>query len=205
MSDATRRESPLVAHLTAGMPVRLSVQGLALQERAFLGHVNLRCDPDDATTAARLEAELGCALPRTPNTFTVAADGGKVLWLGPDEFLAVTPDGREAGLADALRRAAGTALVAVNELGPGQTVIELSGPRAREVLAKGCPLDLHPRVFGPGRCAQSRLARALVTIAQVEHAGDGPLFDVIVRRSFADYLWRWLADASEFAVLPRYV
>jgi len=207
MSDAMRRESPLIAHLTAGLPVRLAVQGLSLQERAFHGHVNLRCDPDDASTAARLEAALGCALPRTPNTFTLAPDGGKVLWLGPDEFLAITPDspdGREAALAAALRQAAGQAFVAVNELGPGQTVIELSGPRARETLAKGCPLDLHPRVFGPGSCAQSRLARALVTIAQVDHAGDGPCFEVIVRRSFADYLWRWLADASEFAVVPRY-
>jgi len=202
MSDAMRRESPLVAHLTAGLPVRLAGEGIFLQERAFLGHLNLRCDARDGALASALERVLGCALPRTPNTFTTSAEGIKVLWLGPDEWLAVTPEGREDGVAGDLRHAAGDGYAAVNELGSGQTVIELTGPRAREIIAKGCPLDLHPRAFGPGRCAQSRLARTLVTILQVD---DAPRFELIVRRSFADYLWQWLADASTFAVAPRFV
>ncbi len=207
MSETLRRESPLAARLTAGMPVRLQVDGLRLVEHAFLGHLNLRCDAADAALAAALEEALGCSLPRAPNTFTVAApsgarEGHKVLWLAPDEWGVVTPDGGQAALAQALRQAAGERFATVTELGAGQTLIELSGPRAREVLAKGCPLDLHPRVFGPGRCAQSRLARTVVTIAQVDAA---PRFDLIVRRSFADYLWQWLADASAHAVAPAYV
>lgn len=205
MSETMRRESPLVAHPGAGPAVRHAAEGIVLQERAFLGHVNLRCDPGDGRVVEPLQAALGCALPVAPNTFATAADGTRVLWLGPDEFLAITPDaadGREAALADALLRAAGASFVAVNELGSGQTVIEMVGPRAREILAKGCPLDLHPSVFGPGRCAQSRLARALVTIAQIDAT---PRFEIIVRRSFADYLWRWLIDASAHPVLPRYV
>jgi sarcosine oxidase, subunit gamma len=202
MSDVMRRESPLVAQLSAGLPVRLSGQGIALQELAFLGHINLRCDVRDAALAAGLESALGCGLPRTPNTFTATAAAIRVLWLGPDEYLVLTPDGQQAAVADALRQAAGDAYAAVNELGSGQTVIELAGPRAREIIAKGCPLDLHPRSFGPGRCAQSRLARSLVTIAQIDAM---PRFELIVRRSFADYLWQWLVDASAFAVMPAYV
>lgn len=201
MSEPMRRESPLVAHLGGAAVVRASASGIELQERAFCGHVNLRCDPDDVLVAGPVAQVLGCRLPSAPNTFTTSGDGVKVLWLGPDEFLAVTPDGREGALADALRAATGSAFAAVNELGPGQTVIEMVGPRAREILAKGCPLDLHPRVFGPGRCAQSRLARALVTIAQIDET---PRFEIIVRRSFADYLWRWLLDASAHPVVPRY-
>jgi sarcosine oxidase, subunit gamma len=201
MPDTLRRESPLVAHLSSALPVRQSAEGIELQELAFLGHVNLRCDPNDWIAVEPLQAVLGCALPSAPNTFSTAPDGSKLLWLGPDEFLALTPDGREATLAESLRKAAGSAFVAVNELGAGQTVIQMVGPRAREILAKGCPLDFHPRVFGPGRCAQSRLARALVTIAQVDET---PRFEIIVRRSFADYLWRWLLDASAHPVVPRY-
>jgi sarcosine oxidase, subunit gamma len=202
MSEALRRESPLVGQLSAGLPVRHAVPGIEMQELAFLGHVNLRCDAGDASLAAAFEGVLGCALPRTPNTFNPARGAGKVLWLGPDEYLVMTPDGQEAALAQALRQAAGEACAAVVELGCGQTVIELAGQRAREVLAKGCPLDLHPRAFGPGRCAQSRLARSLVTIAQTDAT---PRFELIVRRSFADYLWQWLVDASACAVTPAYV
>jgi sarcosine oxidase subunit gamma len=193
MSDAARRES------------RLAVDGLFVQERAFLGHVNLRCDPRDGALASALEQVLGCGLPRTPNTFhaaDTAAGGNRCLWLGPDEWLVIMPEGREADMARALRQAAGDGFAAVNELGSGQTVIELTGPRAREIIAKGCPLDLHPRVFGPGRCAQSRLARTLVTIAQIDAT---PRFELIVRRSYADYLWQWLADASAFGITPKYV
>ena len=61
------------------------------------------------------------------------------------------------------------------------------------MLAKGCPLDLHPRVFGPGHCAQSQIARVNAII----HQRDGsPSYDIVVRRSFADYLARWLDDAA---------
>ena len=93
----------------------------------------------------------------------------------------------------------GDGFASVVELGSGQTTIEISGPRAREVIAKGCPLDLHPRKFEPGRCAQSRLARSLVTLVQVDAT---PTFELIVRRSFADYLWQWLLDACQHPVVP---
>jgi len=202
MSDASRGESPLVARIEAGLAVRFEAQDVRLQERALLGHIGLRCDPGDSALTGSIERVLDCSLPRTPNTFRVAAAADKVLWLGPDEWLILAPEGREPALAHALRQAAGDGFAAVVELGSGQTVIELTGARAREVIAKGCPLDLHPRAFGPGRCAQSRLARTLVTLAQLD---DAPTFELIVRRSFADYLWQWLLDASRHPVQPGFV
>jgi sarcosine oxidase, subunit gamma len=202
MSEALRRDSPLVACIDTGLPVRMAAEGIRLQERAFLGHINLRCDPGDAALTGAIERALECGLPRKPNTFELTPAGLKVLWLGPDEWLVVTPEGGEEMLATALRRAVGDGFAGVVELGSGQTVIEIAGPRAREVIAKGCPLDLHPRAFGPGSCAQSRLARALVTIAQVDGT---PTFELIVRRSFADYVWRWLTDACRHPVEPRFV
>jgi sarcosine oxidase subunit gamma len=202
MSEALRRESPLAARVDAGLPVRFEAQGTRLQERAFLGHIGVRCDPADSALMGAIERALGGTLPRTPNTFQVAPAEHKVLWLGPDEWLVVTPEGGAGALMPSLRQACGDGFASVVELGSGQTVIEVSGPRAREVIAKGCPLDLHPRAFGPGRCAQSRLARALVTIAQLDEA---PTFELIVRRSFADYLWQWLLDACRHPVEPRFV
>ena len=76
----------------------------------------------------------------------------------------------------------------------GQAVVNITGAHSRDLLAKGCGLDLHPRAFGPGRCAKTILAKAGVIIRQVD---DSPSFDVIVRRSVADYLARWLEDAAQ--------
>ena len=103
-----------------------------------------------------------------------------------------------ARLSEAVRGRHG----AVTEVSDGRTVICLSGARAREVLAKGCGLDFHPRVFGPGRCAQSALARAPVIVHQTD---EGPSYELYVDASFAAYLWAWLEDAAgeyDLAIVP---
>jgi sarcosine oxidase subunit gamma len=74
-----------------------------------------------------------------------------------------------------------------------RAVVELSGPHTRALLAKGCSLDLHPRSFRPGMCAQTLLAKTAVILWQTD---DAPTFKVFVRASFAAHLARWLADAS---------
>ena len=76
-----------------------------------------------------------------------------------------------------------------------RTVLELAGPRAREVLTKGCSLDLHPRAFGPGRCAQTALARTQVILEAAPRPHGLPA-SPLVRRSFAAYLAAWLLDAT---------
>jgi sarcosine oxidase subunit gamma len=165
---------------------------VVLAEKPFLGHLNMRGDPAASGFSAAVRRVLGFDLPLDVNTVT-AGRTLAVFWLGPDEWLILTPGGRESGVMHDLRAALHEQFAAVTDVSGGQTVIMLGGECARDVLAKGCSLDLHPRVFGPGQCAQTHLARTGVLIRQV---GDAPTFELIVRRSFADYLWRWLQDAS---------
>ena len=116
-------------------------------------------------------AALGVALPVEPNT--VGTGGGRAaLWLGPDEWLVVGADGDETAIVRALEGAEGW--ITAVDVSANRTVLELAGPRAREVLAKGCSLDLHPRAFGPGQCAQTALARTQVIL---EAVGDARLPD----------------------------
>ena len=72
-----------------------------------------------------------------------------------------------------------------------RTTFELSGP-ARAECCLGCSIDLHPRTFGPGRCAETLLARAGVTCSQLD---DAPTYRLFVRRSYAGYFPTWLLDA----------
>ena len=92
---------------------------------------------------------------------------------------------------------------AITDVSESRSCIRVSGPAARTVLQKACPLDLHPRAFAAGHCAQSRLAKAsgVIHLAADESAPDGPVFDLYVVRSFAEYVWHWLEDAGrEFGV-----
>jgi sarcosine oxidase subunit gamma len=63
------------------------------------------------------------------------------------------------------------------------------------VLAKGCSLDLHPRILGPGSAAQTTLGHAAVVLIPL--SDNGTDYRVIVRSSFAGYLAEWLLDAAE--------
>ena len=193
MSEA-RQESPLVQFLTTDRTgARPTDAGVELREGAFMGHLNLRGDTADRAFLEAVQGALGLGLPVEPNT--VAEGGGlAALWLGPNEWLVLTPPQQETALAQSLRDALSEVLSSVVDVTGGQTVINLRGPRVRDLLAKGCTLDLHPRAFGPGRCAQTLVAKAGVTVRQLD---DSPSFDLIVRRSFADYLALWIEDAAE--------
>jgi sarcosine oxidase subunit gamma len=162
---------------------RSPLEGVALaddlRELPFLAQISVRTRSPDSS------------LPAEPNR--VMGDASRAaLWLGPDEWLVVGPPGSERQL-EAEFVAAGATVV---EVSANRTALELRGPRARELLEFGCPIDLHPRVFGPGRCAQTLLARANVLIWFVDDDPE-PVYRLFVRPSFAAYVAAWLADAAD--------
>lgn len=191
MSESRVRRHGLEPRLAE--PVRTGLAGPAatVTVRGDLGHINLRGRVSDSGFLQVVERELGQALPAEPNTCSAAEH--HVCWLGPDEWLVVTPVIAAADLARRLERALASTHAAVNDISGGQVALMLQGRGCRELLARGCTLDLHPRVFEVGDCAQSGLAKANVLIALLD---DGPTFMVVVRRSFSDYLYRWLAHAG---------
>lgn len=191
---AEMRSSPLT-HLEERMRAAAvtGARAVALAERPFLTMVNLRVDPASAA-ADRIEQALGAPLPRQCG-HTAASGPHMVAWLGPDEWLvlsrtdAITVAGE---LQQALAAAPGSAV----DVSANRTILELTGPAARQVLEKGCPLDLHPRAFGPGRAVSTTVGPVPVLLWQFD---DAPTYRLLPRSSFADYLARWLIDAmAEF-------
>lgn len=188
-----KRESPLVAHKEArrGSNLRIS-GGVTLRERPFLGHISLRGKSDDAAFTRACAQVFGVALPVTPNT-QAEGEGVIVCWMGPTEWLVLTEDQACSKWRDALKSALAEVHSGVVELSGGQTLIEIRGEHAVDTLAKGTTIDLHPRHFGAGSCTRTLLAKTTAFIRVVE---PGQAFEIVVRRSFADHLWRWLRDAA---------
>ena len=188
MSDLFEQQSPLV-QIALGEP-----RGNAprIEEKPFRGYLNLRGRPSHTGFTAGVLKALGAEVPSEPNTVIDAGDN-RIYWLGPDEWLVVTPAGRQQQVGDALRNALDGVFSSVVDNSSGLTTIHVTGDKAAALLATDCPLDLHPREFEPGQCAQTRLAKAGMTISPL---ADGKGFEVIIRRSFADYLLRWLQDAA---------
>jgi sarcosine oxidase subunit gamma len=188
-----RQRSPL-AHAADRLAAATRTSGGAvrLAELPFLAQVNVRLDAKSPAADA-VGLALGLPLPLEPDT-VVRAGGLTALWLGPDEWLVVGPPGAQRDLESRIRTAAGDEPVSVTDVSAQRTTVLVSGPSARDLLSHGCPLDLHPRVFGPGRCAQTTLARTQVVLVARDEARAG--FWVLVRSSFAGYLTDWLLDAA---------
>lgn len=196
MAEAAFQRSPLepMADALAGARIE-GTESLVLEEKRFLAQINLRGDAGDKAFQKGVRKALGLAVPVEPNT-VASADGLDILWLGPDEWLVVGETGRESAIVTSLRTELAGQHVAVTDVSANRTCIRLAGRRAREILAKGCTLDFHPRAFEAGRCAQTLVARAQVIIQLVDGGPASADFRLFVRGSFAQYLAGWLVDAS---------
>jgi sarcosine oxidase subunit gamma len=175
-----------------------------LQIRASACHFSvLRLWRPRAAMHAALGRAFGLGWPTRPNTWA-GAGSATMLWLTPAEWAIV---GMEHGeVATRTAAACGAALHDVADLSEGRMQFEIGGERARDVLAKGCSLDLHPRAFAADACAQTLLAQVPVLIAAKTYAGAAaaaPALRLWVDASLAHYLRAWFSDAAlEFADPP---
>lgn len=123
-----------------------------------------------------------------------------VVWVQPSGWLMIKPRGDEGALAKALAGVAGDA-VAVVDQSHGKAVLRLSGARARDVLAKGCRVDLHPRAFLTGSAATTTVDHITITVVQVDAI---PTYDLILPANFAEAFLEWLLmSAAEFGCEVR--
>lgn len=183
--------SPLAALTeTFAKVARQSSGALCLAEIACQTQLSLRASPGSESAAAA-SALLGVARPGVPNTVTSGNDTD-ILWLGPDEWLIVTNGKRRTTLEHQLVTALDGLWGSVVDVSAQRTILEIGGQAAREVLARGCAIDLDDTTFGPGHCAQTLLGQAQVILQPVA----GGVLRIFVRASFARYVADWLLDAS---------
>ena len=205
MSELSKQQSPLAAVLSKRRDTAVAPEmaGVLVTEQIFKGYLNVRGDPDEDAFAQTVGEALGCELPREPNTISSSFDrdppleaGVFVCWTGPDEWLVTTASNMQTELLFRLRKATAELHAAVTDITGGYTTFRLDGLFVRDLLAKGCTLDLHPRCFHPGQCAQTNVGKTGVMLIPMRTDTDDHCFDLIVRRSFADYLFRWIEHSS---------
>ena len=173
-------ESPLAALTGLGQRV-LTVDGasVTLGEQAFTEMLNIRGNAADAGFVAAVQTATGLTLPLAANTASVGATG-QLLWLGPDEWVFKFPPSNAQyqhpspaeAMESSLRSALAGLHVSLVPVGHGFTTLV---------------------VQGAGAVAQSQVAKAGATLLCV---AAGTHYELTVRRSFADYLYRWLCEAG---------
>ena len=162
--------------------------GLVFHVMEHLGKLNIRGNHSLETA---IKAATGCNFPPAANHFETAGER-HVVWLGPDEYLLLCESGKEKALHDTLTSTIKTSHFAITDVSDALCALSLSGAAVRDVLAKGCSLNLLPAKFGAGKCAQTLLAHAGITLMALS----GDAFILICRTSFTPYLHDWLVDAA---------
>jgi heterotetrameric sarcosine oxidase gamma subunit len=119
-------------------------------------------------------------------------DAGAALWLAPGAWMVVASALEESALYQDLR-ARLQDVASIVDHSHGRAVLRLAGARARDVLAKGCRLDLHPRAFTPGTCAQTAIAQIGVLLHQLD---ERPTYDLYVFAGYALDFLEWLTTSA---------
>jgi sarcosine oxidase, subunit gamma len=114
------------------------------------------------------------------------------LWLGPDEWLLIAPDGEMPVLGDWMVDALGGAPGSVVDVSDRNTGIEVSGPKAAEAINGFCPLDLDLSVFPIGMCTRTIFGKAEIVLWRTAKEA----FRIEVWRSFAPYVLGCLDEAT---------
>jgi sarcosine oxidase, subunit gamma len=191
MPEVLQRKAPAATRPPAVASVP-APKGLLAGWREGLSIVNLRGNAEDASFRQAAARALGVELPARPGTMAEKG-AGRIVWAGPDDWFIVGPKGQAEALVAHLRQALAGLHHAVTDVSSGYTVLHLSGTPVRDVLAQGCPLDLHPRAFTNGACAGSHFFKASVWLWQTDEA---PVYELLVRRSFMGYVWLMLERAT---------
>ena len=169
--------------------------GVWFSEISVTQFINLRGDSTHPQFFNGVQRVIGVELPVIPNT-VVRSPGLCCHWLGPNEWL-ITVKRPEVSIMKDLEDSLSGLHVAITDLTGGQSLLEIGGRQSRDVLSAACTLDLHPDVFMQGSCAQTILAQSNVLITPTFASSVGCVFEVLVRRSYADHLIRWLMDAAQ--------
>jgi sarcosine oxidase subunit gamma len=189
--DAAYAESPLFhagLHELAGKGK--STAGISLREKKLLGHLTLRGDGHDPAFAGAVHKATGLELPGA--LALVSRGESSLQWMGPDEWLLIVPSGEEFAAEQGLHAELADQHHQVVNVSGGQTILELSGPKVREMLMKSSIYDVHPRNFPVGKAVGTMMAKSQLVIRRTGEE----TWELLVRRSFSDYYWLWLQDAS---------
>jgi heterotetrameric sarcosine oxidase gamma subunit len=190
-SFAQLERSALSGIATPGHIGRAGATGITIVERTDIAFANVIAKRDKrAALVSAVDTAFGVALPNGPRR--ASKNGVTFAGTGPGQWIA-SAEGAD-GLAAKLRSRLGP-FAMVTDQSDARLVLHLSGLCVRDVLAKGVPIDLHPKAFKAGDVATTLVAYIGVQIDRLDEV----IWQLTAPRSMAGSFWSWLsASAAEF-------
>ena len=148
----------------------------------------------EALLATRLRSEFELTPPDGPRR--VSSPDVSLLGVGRSRWTAISYKEPKAFAQDLGRTLSDCA--SVIDQTDGLAILRVGGPRIRDTLAKGLPINLDATAFAIDDVAVSAIAHIGVTIWRLD---DRPTFELAIPRSYAGAFSHWLQEsAAEFGL-----
>ena len=192
MLKLVERPSPLGHVLRQGrFGADRGAVGVSLSVRHPASIVTIIARKDKAEAASKaISARFGVGLPAAGKSSK--GEDVSFHWCGAEQYFAIAEGFGEGALYRDLQETL-FSLASCSEQSHGRVIIRIAGPKARAVLAKGTPVDLHDSVFAIGSSAMTQMAHVGVHLVRT---GDDA-FELSVFRGFSANFWEWLTTMSE--------
>jgi len=112
----------------------------------------------------------------------------RILWSGPSNWLLVST---KKDILSSVQKICDDKNFAVTDLSHSRAIIELKGSNSKEVLKKGCPINLNE--FKVNNCANSIFHGITITIDMINENPE--TFRIFALRSFGESLYHSITDA----------
>ena len=168
----------------------ISTSVFSIEQEMNFTQLNIRFDPTDISILPIFNDVMDLNLDIAPNTVSKHS-GNFALWLGPDERLVLVANDKILDLAQRLERELNGRHYSFVEVSSGQVIFDLKGKEVRNVISKGCSVDLHHKYFNIGQCVQTAIDKINVICFPIEENH----IRIIVRTSYARALIGWFEDA----------
>ena len=170
-----------------------------ITEAGLRGMITLRGDLSNTALKDAVKSVIGLTPPAERKV--KSGNGGGVAWMSPDELLLLVDyDKADATVAKLSKVLSGEHHMVVN-VSDARAVFLIEGQGAREVLAKGAPVDLSPEAFGAGDLRRSRIGQLAAAFWMTEDES----FELVCFRSVGAFMFDWLSNAAREGSLPEFL
>ncbi len=174
-------------NLSAKQEIMTDAKGVWAHEMALLGYIHLRGNAQNKDFLAAVKKATELDLPTGACSLSAAAM--TILNLSPDEWMLVCPREQRAAIQQSLETALTGIHSQVLDNSGGYTSVWLQGKQATDALQHCTVYNLH--ALTPNKVVGTTFGKASVIIYRLDNG-----FCLVLRRSFADYIWRYLTRAA---------
>ena len=170
--------------------------GIYIEERDFVGKINLRGKSNDKEFMRNVGSVLDLVLPVEPNV-RVSNNDTNIIWLSPNEWLIETPGDKTQKVLKLLKSILNPQNTAITDVSFNRTVLRLKGDHVFTLLSKYLVINLEEVLKTNYSVAQTIFIKIPILLIRNNTENDMSSIDFHLNRSHAKYVYKLLIDGCK--------